>query len=53
MNSTTYSPLTFRVPFKYQTKAYVNTFLEIPTMSTVEGYPWGIDGYFPYFVEND
>jgi len=36
MNSTTNSPLTFRVPFTYHTKAYVNTFLEISTLSTVE-----------------
>jgi hypothetical protein len=52
MNSTTCSPLTLRVPFQCQTKAYVNTFLEVPDMFTVQDLPCGFDGYLPYFVEN-
>jgi len=39
MNSTTYSPLALTVPFIYETKAYVNTFLEVPTIYTVQDLP--------------
>jgi len=39
MNSTTYSPLTLRVHSKYQTKAYVNKVLEVPTMFSLQGLP--------------
>jgi hypothetical protein len=52
MNSTTYSPLTLRAPYKLQTKFYVNKSLEVPAMFTVQYLPWGVDGYLPYFLEN-
>jgi hypothetical protein len=51
MNSTTYSPLTLRVPFS-QRKAYANTFLEVPAMFTAQDLPWGVHGYLINFVEN-